>query len=225
MLARRPVFSYVLVNVNDKEHTMPVHYYKGDIPANLQLKGDLAIDTEAMGLVNVRDRLCVLQFSDGQGDVHLVHFEPGKYDAPNLKKLLSDNSYTKLFHFARFDVAIIRAYLGVMVQPIYCTKIASKLARTYTDRHGYRDLCKEMLGVDISKQQQSSDWGASDLTEEQLNYAATDVLHLHALRDKLNAMLVREGRMQYATASFNYIPARAMLDLAGWQEVDIFAHS
>ena len=178
-----------------------------------------------MGLNNQRDRLCVVQFSNGDGDAHLVHFQPGQYDAPNLKKLLADNSYTKLFHFARFDVAILRAYLGVLVQPVYCTKIASKLARTYTDRHGYKEICRELLGQDISKQQQSSDWGAEELTPEQQDYAASDVLHLHKLRDKLDAMLEREGRMELAKASFNFLPARAMLDLSGWNDVDIFAHS
>lgn len=177
-----------------------------------------------MGLNNQRDRLCVLQLSDGKGDAHLVHFSPREYDAPNLKKLLADSSYTKLFHFARFDVSIIRAYLGVLPQPIYCTRIASKLARTYTDKHGYKDLCRELLNIDISKQQQSSDWGAAELTEDQQQYAAADVLHLHALRDRLNAMLEREGRLQLAQAAFGFIPARAMLDLAGWQDVDIFAH-
>ena len=177
-----------------------------------------------MGLNNQRDRLCVLQFSDGNGDAHLVHFAPNQYDAPNLKKLLTDQSYTKLFHFARFDVAIIRAYLGVLVQPVYCTKIASKLARTYTDRHGYKEICRELLSVDISKQQQSSDWGADELSEDQKNYAASDVMNLHALREKLNVMLEREGRMQYASAAFGFLPARAMLDLAGWQNMDIFSH-
>jgi ribonuclease D len=177
-----------------------------------------------MGLNNRRDRLCVVQFSDGQGDAHLVHFTRGEYDAPNLKALLADKNRVKLFHFARFDVAILQAYLGILVQPIYCTKIASRLARTFTDRHGYKDICKEVLGVDISKQQQSSDWGADTLNPEQQAYAASDVMHLHALREKLNAMLVREERMQLAQAAFSFLPARAMLDLAGWEEVDIFAH-
>lgn len=186
--------------------------------------GDIAVDTEAMGLLNNRDRLCVVQLSDGKGDEHLVTFERNGYDAPNLKKLLSDTSRTKLFHFARFDVAIIRAYLGVLCQPIYCTKIASKLARTYTDRHGYKEICRELLGEEISKQQQSSDWGAPELTEAQQEYAASDVRHLHNLREKLNAMLVREGRTELATAAMNFLPARAMLDLSGWNEVDIFSH-
>ena len=198
--------------------------YQNDIPADLNVTGDLAIDTEAMGLQNARDRLCVLQFSNGDGNAHLVHFQPGHYDAPNLKRLLADNSTTKLFHFARFDVAIIRAYLGILVQPIYCTKIASKLARTYTDRHGYKEICRELLGVDISKAQQSSDWGAPSLTEDQISYAASDVLHLHALREKLDAMLRRESRIQFAEAAYQFLPARAMLDLAGWAENDIFSH-
>jgi ribonuclease D len=203
---------------------MSVHLYKGDIPADLVVKGDLAVDTEAMGLNNSRDRLCVLQFSNGDGNAHLVHFEPGQYAAPNLKRLLADTSTTKIFHFARFDLAIIRAYLGVLVQPVYCTKIASKLARTYTDRHGYKDICRELLGIEVSKQQQSSDWGSATLSEDQLNYAASDVLHLHTLREKLNAMLQRENRHQLAHACFNFLPARAMLDLAGWQDIDIFEH-
>jgi len=175
-------------------------------------------------LLNNRDRLCVVQLSDGKGDEHLVTFERGQYDAPNLKALLADQTRVKLFHFARFDVAILRAYLGVLVQNIYCTKIASKLARTYTDRHGYKEICRELLGVEISKQQQSSDWGAPELTPEQQEYAATDVRHLHDLREKLNAMLQREMRMGLAQASMNFIPARAMLDLQGWNDVDIFSH-
>ncbi len=177
-----------------------------------------------MGLLNNRDRLCVIQLSDGKGDEHLVTFERGKYDAPNLKALLADPNRVKLFHFARFDVAIIRAYLNVLVQPIYCTKIASKLARTYTDRHGYKEICRELLDVDVSKYQQSSDWGSLELTPAQQEYAATDVRHLHNLREKLNAMLIREGRKELADAAMGFLPARAMLDLGGWQDMDIFAH-
>lgn len=177
-----------------------------------------------MGLNNQRDRLCVVQFSDGQGDAHLVQFLRGQYDAPNLKKLLTDPERTKIFHFARFDIAILKAYLHIVVQPVYCTKIASRLARTFTDKHGYKDICKDMLALDISKQQQSSDWGADILTPEQQSYAAADVMHLHLLRQKLNAILEREGRMALAQACFNFLPARAMLDLSGWQEQDIFAH-
>ncbi len=190
----------------------------------MKLKGDIAIDTEAMGLINRRDRLCLVQLSTGDGDVHLVKFARNAYDAPNLKKLLSDPSTTKLFHFARFDVAIIRFYLGILVQPIYCTRTASKLVRTFTDRHGLKELCKELLGKEISKQQQSSDWGANELSQEQKEYAASDVLYLHQLRDILNAMLIREGREELAQACFNFLPARAMLDLSGWEEIDIFAH-
>lgn len=201
-----------------------IHVHKGDIPADLQFDGDIAVDTEAMGLNNVRDRLCVVQLSDGKGDEHLVTFERGQYTAPNLKALLEDTSRVKLFHFARFDVAIIRAYLGVLCQPIYCTKIASKLARTYTDRHGLKDICRELLEVEISKQQQSSDWGASELTEAQQEYAASDVRHLHNLREKLNTMLEREARTDLAKASMNFLPARAVLDISGWNEIDIFAH-
>lgn len=190
----------------------------------MKLDGDLAIDTEAMGLNNHRDRLCVVQLSNGDGNAHLVRFEPGKYDAPNLVKLLTDKTRVKLFHFARFDVAILKRYLDVNVTPVYCTKIASRLARTFSDRHGYRDICRDLLGVEISKQQQSSDWGQETLSQEQVDYAASDVLHLHALRDKLNAMLQREGRMELARQCFAFLPARAELDLAGWAECDIFAH-
>ncbi len=194
------------------------------MPADVQLKGDIAIDTEAMGLNNRRDRLCLVQLSTGDGNAHLVKFERDQYNAPNLVRLLSDPQTMKLFHFARFDVSIIRLYLGVLVQPLYCTRTASKLVRTFTDRHGLKDLCRDLLGKEISKQQQSSDWGAPELTAEQKEYAASDVLHLHALRTILDKMLEREGRAELARACFNFIPARAMLDLAGWPEVDIFAH-
>jgi ribonuclease D len=188
------------------------------------LEGDIAVDTEAMGLNNRRDRLCVVQLSNGDGNAHLVHFQPNQYDAPNLKRLLSNPKTVKLFHFARFDVSIVRFYLGVLMQPVYCTRTASKLARTFTDRHGLKDLCRELLGKEISKQQQSSDWGAPDLSPEQKEYAAGDVLYLHQLREILDKMLVREGRHELAAACFNFLPARAMLDLAGWEETDIFAH-
>ena len=177
-----------------------------------------------MGLINPRDRLCLVQLSDGKGDVHLVQFERGCYEAPNLKKLLSDTTRTKLFHFARFDVAIIRHYLQIELSPIYCTKIASRLARTYTDSHGLKELCRELLGIQISKQQQSSDWGSGHLSQEQQDYAASDVLHLHKLRDILNGMLVREGRFHLAEQCFQFLPHRVALDLAGWPELDIFAH-
>lgn len=178
-----------------------------------------------MGLNNKRDRLCVVQISDGNGNAHLVQFAPGKYEAPNVRKLLTDPARTKIFHFGRFDIAIMKEYLGVLTTPIYCTRTASRLARTYTDKHGYKDICKELLGVDISKQQQSSDWGSGTLSQEQVDYAASDVLHLHKLRTKLNEMLSREGRMDLAQACFNFLPHRALLDLAGWEHEDIFAHS
>ncbi len=198
--------------------------HRGDLPAGLLFGDAVAIDTEAMGLNPHRDRLCLVQLSRGDGDAHLVQVAPGGYDAPNLKRLLADPAVTKLFHFARFDIAILYHYLGVMPQPLYCTKIASRLVRTFTDRHGLRDLCKDLLGIDLKKEQQSSDWGASSLTEEQLRYAASDVLHLHALRARLDAMLEREGRVGLARSCFNFLPARALLDLEGWAEQDIFAH-
>lgn len=178
-----------------------------------------------MGLNNLRDRLCVVQISDGNGDAHLVHFPEPKFDAPNLKALLADESRVKLFHFARFDVAIIKHYLGVDISPIYCTKIASRLCRTFTERHGFKELCKELIAQDISKQQQSSNWGAPELSEAQIGYAAADVLYLHQLRAKLNEMLEREGRLELAQRVMNCIPVRCELDLLGWAEVDIWAHS
>lgn len=178
-----------------------------------------------MGLDNRRDRLCVVQVSDGSGDAHLVQFEPGEYAAPHLKALLADTARVKLFHFARFDISIMLTYLGILVQPVYCTRTASRLVRTYTDRHGYKDICKELLGVDVSKQQQSSDWGAGVLTPEQVDYAAADVLHLHRLREKLDAMLAREHRTQLAQACFDFLPHRAQLDVAGFAEQDLFAHA
>jgi ribonuclease D len=196
----------------------------GDLPASVMFDGDIAVDTEAMGLNNQRDRLCLVQLSDGKGDEHLVQFLPGQYNAPNLVKLLSDPTRVKLFHFARFDVAILQHYLGVVTAPIYCTKIASRLVRTFTDRHGFKDICRELLGQEVSKQQQSSDWGQVTLSPEQQEYAASDVRFLHALREKLNVMLEREGRMQLAQECFHFLPTRAALDLAGWPEIDIFAH-
>jgi len=201
------------------------HYlHRGDIPEGLSFSAGVAVDTEAMGLHPHRDRLCVVQLSAGDGDAHLVQFAPGEYDAPRLKRLLADPAVLKLFHFARFDLAMLYHYLGIMPRPVYCTKIASRLARTFTDKHGLRDLCKDVLGVDLSKQQQSSDWGAATLTDEQMRYAASDVLHLHALRERLDSMLAREGRAELARAAFEFLPARASLDLAGWAEQDIFAH-
>lgn len=199
--------------------------YEGDLPGDVSLIGDLAIDSEAMGLRNSRDRLCVVQLSDGNGDAHLVRFAKDCYDAPNLKALLSDVTRVKMFHFARFDVAIIQQYLGIQLENIYCTKIASRLCRTYTDRHSFKELCRVLLEVDISKLQQSSDWGADELTQGQIDYAASDVLYLHALREKLNVLLKREGRMELAQQVFDCLPARAALDVAGWEDTDIFAHS
>lgn len=201
-----------------------IHLHKGDLPAGLSLGKAIAIDSETMGLALARDRLCLLQLSAGDGVCHLVQFARGDYDAPNLKALLSDPAITKIFHFARFDLAAIRRYLGVECSPVYCTKIASKLIRTYTDRHGLKDLCRELLGAEISKQQQSSDWGAVELSKDQLAYAASDVLYLHDLRAKLDAMLVREGRDGLAKACFDFLPTRAALDIAGWNDIDIFAH-
>jgi len=199
--------------------------HKGDLPADVVFKGDIAVDTEAMGLNNKRDRLCLVQLSDGNGDAHLVKFEPGKYHAPNLVKLLTDPTRIKIFHFARFDLSIMRHYLGVRTNPVYCTRTASRLARTYTDRHGYKDICRELLGIDISKQQQSSDWGAQTLSAEQMEYAASDVHHLHKLKAKLEVIIEREGRTDLAQSCFNFLPDRAELDLAGWENEDIFAHS
>ena len=198
--------------------------HRGDLPEGLLFGDAVAIDTEAMGLNPHRDRLCLVQLSRGDGDAHLVQFAPGCYEAPNLRRLLADPAIVKLFHFARFDIAILYHYLGVMPRPLYCTKIASRLVRTFTDRHGLRDLCKDLLGVDLKKEQQSSDWGAASLSEEQLRYAASDVLHLHALRTRLDEMLAREGRAELARSCFDFLPARALLDLEGWPEQDIFAH-
>jgi ribonuclease D len=202
-----------------------VHYHKGDLPDGLELGPIVAVDTEALGLSLSRDALCVVQLSAGDGHAHVVQLVRPGYDCPNLKHLLADPSVEKLFHFARFDVAMCKQWLGVDVTPVFCTKIASKLARTYTDRHGLKDLVKELTGVELSKQQQSSDWGATELTEAQLHYAASDVLHLHACRIRLIEMLQREGRLALAQACFDFLPARAALDLAGWPEADIFAHT
>jgi ribonuclease D len=198
--------------------------YLGDLPEGLDFGSAVAIDTEAMGLNPYRDRLCLVQLSAGDGDAHLVQLAPDDYAAPRLKRLLAEPSVTKLFHFGRFDLAMLCRYLGVMAAPVYCTKIASRLARTFTDRHGLRDLCKDLLSIELSKQQQSSDWGAPSLSEEQLRYAASDVLHLHALRSRLDAILAREGRDGLARACFEFLPHRVLLDLEGWSEQDIFAH-
>jgi ribonuclease D len=202
------------------------YLHKGDLPDGVLTSAALvAIDSETMGLRLGRDPLCVVQLSDGGGDAHVVQLDRATYDAPNLKRLLTDPTVTKLFHFGRFDIAMFYLHLGVVTAPVYCTKIASKLARTYTDRHGLKDLTRELSGVDLSKAQQSSDWGAAKLSDDQLAYAASDVLHLHALRTKLEGMLVREGRDGLARACFEFLPQRAVLDVAGWEDVDIFAHA
>jgi ribonuclease D len=208
---------------------MTITLHRGDLPAGLSFGHAVAIDTETMGLKPGRDRLCVVQLSAGDGTAHLVKFDVkpeqgGAYAAPNLLALLRDQAVTKIFHFARFDLAVLQHYLGVMPQPIYCTKIASKLVRTFTDRHGLKDLARELLGIELSKEQQSSDWGAADLTQAQLKYAAADVLHLHAMRARLDEMLAREGRTAIAASCFGFLPTRALLDLAGWGEEDIFQH-
>jgi ribonuclease D len=205
---------------------MAVFFHEEDIPAGVLGDGAVAVDTETMGLQTHRDRLCLLQISDGQGDEHLVRFGPDSdYSAPNLRAILSDQSRLKLYHFARFDLAAIECYLGVMAAPVFCTKIASRLIRTYTDRHGLKELVRELLGQDISKQQQSSDWGNPELSEAQRDYAASDVRFLHRLKDELEIRLEREGRAELAQACFEFLPDRARLDLAGWPEIDIFAHA
>ena len=206
---------------------MTVHFHEEDLPDGvLTGTSDLAVDTETMGLITHRDRLCVVQISDGSVDEHLVRFSPGSdYEAPNLTAILSDPGRTKLFHYGRFDLAAIQYYLGVMAAPVFCTKIASKLVRTYTDRHGLKNLTDELLGESISKQQQSSDWGGPDITEAQRDYAASDVRFLHRLRDELTIRLEREGRMEIAQACFDFLPTRAQLDIAGWADHDIFSHS
>ena len=204
---------------------MTIHLHSGDLPGGLDLGKAVAVDSETMGLRVGRDPLCVVQLSAGDGDAHLVQLDRATYDAPNLKALLADPKVLKIFHFGRFDIAMFIHHLGVTTTPVYCTKIASRLARTYTDRHGLKDVTRELLGIELSKAQQSSDWGAPVLSQEQLNYAASDVLNLHVLRQKLDAMLVREGRMALAQACFDFLPVRAKLDLAGWEEADIFAHA
>jgi len=205
---------------------MAIHFHEEDLPADVDF-GDrpIAVDTEAMGLVPGRDRLCLVQLADGTGDEHLVRFRRGSdYSAPNLKKLLSDAGRLKIYHFARFDVGIMQAYLGIMAAPLYCTRTASRLIRTYTDRHGLKDLVKELLNIDLSKQQQTSDWGADELSDAQREYAANDVRYLHALKEKLDERLNREDRMPLAQACFDFLPTRALLDIAGWPDQDIFAH-
>jgi ribonuclease D len=204
---------------------MTIRLHRGDLPDLSAYKGAVAIDTEAMGLDPNRDRLCVVQLSPGDGSADVVQIAAGQTRAPNLERLLADASIVKLFHYARFDLAMLAKTFNVMPQPVYCTKIASRLARTYTDKHGLKDLTREVLGVDLSKQQQSSDWGADTLSDAQVAYAASDVLHLHALREKLDAMLAREGRAELAAACFRFLPERVRLDLAGWADQDIFSHS
>jgi ribonuclease D len=205
---------------------MAIHFHEEDLPADVRFAdGPIAVDTEAMGLVAGRDRLCLVQLSDGKGDEHLVRFGRGSdYSAPNLKTLLEDPQRLKLYHFARFDVGIMQAYLGIMAGPLYCTRTASRLVRTYTDRHGLKDLVKELLNIDLSKAQQTSDWGAEEISDAQRDYAASDVRHLHALKERLDERLAREDRVALAEACFDFIPTRALLDIAGWPEQDIFAH-
>src|SRR6201982_3704903 len=209
-------------------HTHPpmtIRLHRGDLPDLSRYTGAVAIDTETMGLNPHRDRLCVVQLSPGDGSAHVVQTPKGHTDAPNLKALLANPAITRIFHFARFDIAVLYQTFGVMAEPLYCTKIASRLTRTYTDRHGLKDLVREVLNIDLSKQQQSSDWGSDSLSEAQLAYAASDVLHLHALRERLDVMLAREGRTELAQACFSFLPTRAKLDLQGWDTEDIFAHS
>ena len=204
---------------------MTNHVYKGDLPDGLDLGPIVAIDCETMGLNPKRDRLCVVQLSSGDGHAHLVQVAKGQTAAPNLCRMLEDPNVLKLFHFGRFDIAAMKAAFGALTAPVYCTKIASRMTRTYTDRHGLKNLLQELLSVDISKQQQSSDWGAEQLSKAQVEYAASDVLYLHRLRERLNEMLIREGRMELVQSCFDFLPTRAELDLAGWPESDIFAHS
>ncbi len=203
---------------------MSIELHKGDLPDGLVLGDLVAIDTETLGLNPNRDRLCLIQLSSGDGNAHLVQFEKDSYDAPNLNAILTDTNVTKIFHFGRFDLAVMLRYLGVLCEPVFCTKIASRLSRTYTDRHGLKDLCRELLNVELSKQQQSSDWGAAELTQAQHDYAASDVLYLHQLREKFLEMLDREGRTELAKACFRFLPYRAALDLIGWVDEDIFRH-
>jgi len=203
---------------------MAIKLYKGDLPAGLDFGSSVAIDTETLGLVPRRDKLCLVQLSGGDGSAHLVQLDRSTYNCPNLKTLLTNPGVTKIFHFARFDVAVIKHYMNVDVAPLYCTKIASKLTRTYTDKHGLKDLVRELLGIDLNKQQQSSDWGAHVLSDAQKQYAAQDVLYLHELKSRLDLMLEREGRSAMARACFDFVPVRAALDLGGWTEEDVFAH-
>ena len=211
-------------NGQGRVNTMATKLYKGDLPAGLDFGAAVAIDTETLGLLPHRDKLCLVQLSSGDGHAHLVQMDRTNYAAPNLKALLTDPNITKIFHFARFDVAVLKQYLGVDTYPLYCTKLASKLTRTYTDRHGLKDLVKELLGIELNKQQQSSDWGAHVLSDAQKQYAAQDVLYLHELKTRLDQMLEREARVAMAKSCFDFVPTRAALDLAGWTEEDVFAH-
>lgn len=204
---------------------MTIHLHEGDLPNGLDLGPEVAIDSETMGLRFRRDPLCVVQLSAGDGDAHIVRMSRPDYDCPNLKRLLTDPAVLKLFHFGRFDIGMFQLHLGVETRPVYCTKIASKLARTYTDRHGLKDVVRELAGVDLSKAQQSSDWGSAELTPAQLEYAASDVLYLHAVKARLDEMLEREGRSELARRCFDFLPSRSALDLAGWDEMDIFSHA
>lgn len=203
---------------------MTITLHKGDIPADLNFGSAVAIDTEAMGLNPIRDRLCVVQLSAGDGNAHIVQLKADEYDAPNLKKLLQNTNVTKVFHFARYDVAIIWMYLNVLTGPIYCTKIASKLSRTFASHHSYRALCKDLLNIELNKQQQTSDWGAAELNDEQLEYAATDVFHLHKLKAHLDGVLLREGRVELAKSCFNFLPSLALLDIGGFEGAEVFEH-
>ena len=204
---------------------MTVYLHEGDLPDDLDLGPEVAVDSETMGQRYGRDPLCVVQLSAGDGDAHVVRLNRPAYDCPNLKRLMADPAVLKIFHFGRFDIAMMQLHLGVETRPVYCTKIASKLARTYTDRHGLKDVAREMAGVDLSKAQQSSDWGAAVLSQAQLEYAASDVLYLHAIKTRLDMMLEREGRFELSRKCFDFLPTRSQLDLAGWDEIDIFAHS
>lgn len=223
-MAVSPGFMTRKLSLTVEGKNIAVHLHKGDLPEGVTFNGAIALDSETMGLSLVRDPLCLVQMSDGGNEAHLVQLDRATYDAPNLKRVLSGPAL-KIFHFARFDLAMFMRDLSVVCAPVYCTKIASKLARTYTDKHGLKELTKELLGRDVSKEQQSSDWGAAELSDAQIAYAAADVIHLHALKDKLDAMLAREGRAEIAQACFDFLPSRAALDLAGWEETDIFAHS
>jgi ribonuclease D len=204
---------------------MTVYLHEGDLPADLDLGPEVAVDSETMGLRFRRDPLCVVQLSAGNGDAHVVRLNRPAYDCPNLKRLMADPKVLKIFHFGRFDIGMFQLHLGVETRPVYCTKIASKLARTYTDRHGLKDVARELAGIDMSKAQQSSDWGAATLSQAQLDYAASDVLHLHVIKARLDEMLAREGRTELARACFDFLPTRSRLDLEGWDEIDIFAHA